>query len=374
MRRLALVVVLGVATIASAQDPACAPCRDRGVVTCKLCEARVCASDAGFEFCSVALECTDCRGVRLRECTQCERAPEVDLAARTAELEQWRATKQPVEDFMARRDLVFIDSAHFRMVSDLKRSDIKGVTTAHGAAHVLVDRLERLFTAFEQDSGVAPDKWTGVTSVMLWNSERDQERASAKYTLEKTTSMAKLMGKAPVVSLAVGKGALKDDDGLYRALVHQVAHCLLSNAYDGIWIGSQKGGWMDEGVAHAYEQRLFGSVETWCAISEKSVAEAKLGRFEAFVLDALADERVIELSALSGLDTGALNPAQRVFAWSYSDFLLRHKQGKLGAVARVLKQAQPTSEAILTGLGVSMTDFQLEWRTWVQATYSRKRK
>ena len=62
-------------------EPACAPCKDRGMVACKLCASKPCVSQRGYLHCSVEIGCGDCGGVRWRECTQCEKAPEKDLGA-----------------------------------------------------------------------------------------------------------------------------------------------------------------------------------------------------------------------------------------------------------------------------------------------------
>ncbi|MCC7012281.1 MAG: hypothetical protein IT454_06960 [Planctomycetes bacterium] len=354
--------------------PACESCKDRGVVGCRVCASKPCNSERGFTFCSVAQECGECGGVRWLDCPACARPADAELERKRAELAAWRAGKREVEDVVAKRDLVFIDSQRFRLVSDLKKLEIKGAGNAHALAHLYLDRLERLHAEFVADSGVPEDKFTGPTTLMLWTSEKDQERASSKYTLEKATPLAKLMGKNPVVSICFGKGQLKDDEGLHRAVVHQVAHCLLSNAYDGVWLGNLKSGWIDEGVAHVYEQRYFGSVEIWCATTDKLVADAKLGRFEAHVLQALGQNSVVGLTTLSGQDTVALSPLQRVFGWSYCDFLLRHRKGSLGPLARILKQSKPLSEAVQSALQIGLVDLELEWSTWVKANYSAKRK
>jgi hypothetical protein len=375
--RAALLAVFALPVAAFAQGPAkpsCATCKDRGMVACRLCASKPCTSHAGYAFCSVEADCGDCGGARWRKCGQCDHAPEIDLPRKRADLAAWVATKKPLTDYMVRRDVLFIDSKHFQLVYDLKKLDLKGASSPHEAAHAYADRLERLHTDFRADAGVEEEQFTGVTQVMIWSSEKDQERASSKYTLEKSTTLAKLMGKSPVVSLAFGKGDVRDDDGLYHAVVHQVAHCLLSNIYDGVWIGGGKGGWMDEGLAHLYETRYFGEARVWCSMSDEARSKLEFKRFESEVLARVADGAVIELAALSGLATAGLSPEQRLFAWSYCDYLVRQHGGSLAKVAKLLKKEKPTSEAIGTGLGVPIADFQLAWRRWVEATYSAKRK
>jgi hypothetical protein len=371
---LPILLCLGFATpLQEPTQPACETCKDRGLLPCKLCASRVCKSQAHL-FCSVEGQCADCGGARTVDCPQCEHAPEVDPALRRAEIAAWRATQAPLDEFMNKRDLVHVESRHFALAFDVDRIDNKAAPTQHDAAHLYVDRLEQLFAAFATDAGAADEDFTGKTQVMVWSNEKDQQKASSKYTLEKTATQAKLMGLAPVVSVLYGKGRIRGDADLHHALVHQVAHCLLSNLYDGVWTGNIKGGWIDEGVAHLYENRLCGDVQTWCYLSEEQLKALKLGRFESEVIGLVAGGHVPDFTSVASLDTVAMSPQQRLIGWSFCDYIVRKHPGKLGPVAKVLKKQKPASEAIHDGLGLNITDFQLDWVTWVKASYSAKKR
>jgi hypothetical protein len=362
--------------IALAQDPpapACAPCRDRGVVECRLCSSKPCRSDAGYLRCSVEAGCGDCGGARVRDCNQCERAPGVDPALRRGELAAWVAGFEDVEDSVGLRDLAWIETAHFVLVSDLKKLELKAGSTKHDAAHVVADWLERLHVELSRDLGVTDADFLAKTRVMLWTSEKVQEKASAKYTLERTTGIAKLMGKAPVLSLAYGK-TVRGDDELRSALVHHATHCLASNLHDGKWTGSLKGGWIDEGLALLYENRLDGAPRNWCYLKQERIDELKIGRFEAAVRAMLAAGTAPPFTAIASLDTVSMSPEQRVLAWSYCDYVVRKHPGKLGAVLEQVQDQRPVSEAIPTALEMSLAAFELDWRAWVETEYSTSRR
>jgi len=373
LRLLLLCLACAIPALA-AQDTSCATCKDRGMVACRLCASKTCESERGFECCSLAQGCGDCGGVRWLECEACARKPELDIGTQRAELAAWRETKRPIDEFLARRDILHVDSAHFRLAFDLKRSPFKAASGPHEAAHRLLDLCERSRAEFVEDSGVQAADLAGVTQLFVWGSEKDQEKASSKWTLERSNSVAKLMGPAPVISLCHGKGRVRDESDLEHELVHQLAHCLLSNAYKSVWLGGKKAGWVDEGYAHFCEQRRTGSVQVWCSLTDQALAKLEPWRFEAEVARGVADGEVIELGALSGLDTVALSPRQRLFAWSYVDCVIRSHPGRLGALARVLQQEKPTSEAIQTALNVTLADFQLGWTTWVKATYAARKR
>ena len=358
----------------AAQEPACGSCKDRGAVACRLCASKTCASERGFLHCSLAQSCGDCGGVRWIECTGCDKAPDVDVAAARAELATWRESTRPIDEFLGRRDLLHIDTAHFRLAFDLKRSPFKAASGPHEAAHHLLDLCERSWAEFVADSGVQAADLAGVTQLFVWSSEKDQEKASSKWTLERSNSVAKLMGAAPVISLCHGKGRVRSESDFEHELVHQLAHCLMSNAYKSVWLGGKKAGWLDEGYAHMCEQRRTGSVEVWCSLSEAALAKLEPWKFESEVARRAADGDVLELGALSGLDTAALSPAQRLFAWSYVDYLVRAHPGRLGVLVRTLQQEKPASEAIQSALNVSLADFQRNWATWAKATYAVRKR
>ncbi|MBM3986521.1 MAG: hypothetical protein FJ294_01005 [Planctomycetes bacterium] len=356
------------------QEPACGSCKDRGVVACRLCASKACASERPFLHCSVAQGCGDCGGVRWLECASCLKAPEIDVAAQRAELVSWRESTRPVDEFLGRRDLLHLDTAHFRLAFDLKRSPLKAASGPHEAAHRLLDLCERSWSEFAADSGVRTEDLAGVTQLFVWGSEKDQERASSKWTLERSKSVAKLMGGAPVISLCHGKGRVRNESDLERELVHQLAHCLMSCVYKSVWLGGKKAGWIDEGYAHFCELRRMGSVEVWCSLSETTLGKLEPWKFESEVARRAAAGEVLELSAISGLDTVALSLEQRLFAWSYVDCVVRAHTGSLGLLVRTLQQEKPTSEAIQIALNVSLADFQRDWATWAGATYSVRRR
>ncbi|NUP97912.1 MAG: hypothetical protein HUU28_17280 [Planctomycetaceae bacterium] len=372
---IALALLLApLSTVRASQSPACDQCGDRGMVACKLCATKACKSEKGFLHCSFALQCGDCGGTRWRECTFCEHAPEIDLSLERNKLATWRATRAPFDEHMGRKDMLHLDSEHFALLYDVPRSVVKGVSASHEAAHVVLDRLETIHAEFMLDCGAAENEHGAPTQVMLWGNERDQEKASSKWTLERTSGIAKLMGKAPVLSICFGKGNVRTEADLEHALAHQVAHCLLSNLHKGVWLGGKKSGWLDEGYAHLVEIRRTGSVEHWCSITDEVASKLKFARFEAEVLARVGDGKVTELAAMSGQDTVALSPEQRLFGWSYVDFLTRTYPGKLGLVVKFLQQDKPTSEAIQLGVNRSIDDFQRDWATWVKATYSSKKR
>ena len=376
---LAIACVLalgGSAQTPPATSPAavqCATCNDRGVVPCRLCGRAPCKSAHPFTFCSEAAKCRDCGGTQLEKCSKCEHAPEVDLAKRRAEIAAWVAANKPIDDYMGHVS-TRCESAHFTLTFDLKSIDVKGATNAHAAMHVYLDRLEDLFADFCKDVGCGGTDFLGPTHVMLWANEKDQTKASSKYTLQSSKSESKLMGQKPVVSIYFDKSRLHDETELHAAMVHEVAHCLLSNIYDGVWPGNIKAGWIDEGLAHFYENKYFGEVRHYCYVEEEATKAYKFGRWESDVRNAVEQKKAPEFLTVTGLDTVAMSGEQRQFAWSYCDYIVRGLSGKFGALAKALKAKKVVSDALPVALHMNPLEFEANWKKWVLETYSNKGK
>lgn len=369
-RFAATVTMIGVAW---AQSPKCATCTDSGVVACKACVKAPCKSACELLRCSFAMDCAVCRGVKLAECDKCETAPLVTPATQLAELSAWRAALQPIDEHIGHA-LSHCESTHFVLTWDIKRIDTPKTANAHEAMHVYLDRLEELFTRFVADLGCTPEDFSSKTHVMLWSRAVDQGKASAKYTLQQSTTESKLMGAKPVVSIFYDKSHLHDEFELHQAVVHQVAHCLLSNVYDGIWPGNINGGWIDEGLAHFYENALFGEVRHYCYVESDSIAYFKFGRWESAVRMAVDKGEALGFLSVTGVNTVAMTPEQRMFAWSFCDYIVRAMPGKFGRVAKHVKQKKSTSDVFQTVLSLSPFEFEAGWKQWVAATYSLKKK
>lgn len=265
----------------------CAQCAGKGVVECRLCASKPCASERGFLFCSFAADCGDCGGARTRECEACDAKPEVDPGARRAEIAAWREARKSVDQAIG-RPVGHGESAHFVLVSDLKKAEGEHASSPHGAVHAYLDRLEALHAEFVAVLGCNEADFSSKTTVMIWSREADQRAASAKYTLQRSDDESKLMGAAPVVSLLYDYARFKGDRGLHQSVVHQTAHCLLSNVYKPLALGNAKQGWIDEGLAHYFEGKQFGDVRRACYLDPKRMDKMKPHQWLASVRAAVA--------------------------------------------------------------------------------------
>ena len=356
---------------------ACKRCSDQGEIVCPGCAKTTCswAGEGRNEalFCSQSGACAACLGTRRIDCPDCERGLSAATSARRVQYEAWNARMRAIDTVVEGQPL-HAESAHFRITWNIKQIDAKGGETAHGGMHVYLDRLEVLYAEFCRDLSAKDKDFCDKTHVMLWQKARDQERASVAFTGQTSSTESKLMGKSPVVSIFYDKSHLHEEFELHQAMTHQVVHCLLSNVFDGIWPGNIKGGWIDCGLAHAFEVRNFGSVRHYCYVEADTLQSFKFGRWEQAVLAGVQAGKELRFLGVSGHNTSELSPQEHMYAWSYCDYLLRVHGEKFGAVARAVKQRQGAAELLKGVLGQSPAQFQEAWASWVKATYSPKKK
>lgn len=356
----------------------CTRCGDTGEAECRACAKTTCTWEGEGKtkarFCSVAAACRECLGTRRIACPECGRAPPAELAKRRAESAEWLATMRKIDAVVDSGELLHAESEHFRITWNIKQLDVKPPISSHAAMHVYLDRLEALYVDFLRDLSATDKDFCGKTHVMLWQKERDQERASLQYTGQGSSTESKLMGKSPVVSIYYDKSFLHEEFELHQAAVHQVAHCLLSNVFDGIWPGNINGGWIDCGLAHAYEIRYFGTVRHYCYAETDTLRTFQFGRWEQAVLSGVLSGDARPFLGVTGRNTTDLTPEEHMYAWSYCDYLLRAHADKFGAIARAVKSRKGAAEFLKDALGETPMQFQESWAKWVKETYSPKKK
>lgn len=370
MGALLLVWVLGLATMPD--QAACTRCKDTGLVACPELARHACTGTAAVR-CSIAAACEACAGTRTVECAKCAREPDPERAAEVEANRAWLGELVPLDAVLGRK-LAHARSAHFLLTFDIPKLDVEGGGSLHGALHLYLERLEQLWTRFAADVGATDADFSGATHVSLWSRRADQEKASVAFTRQSSSTESKLMGAAPAVSIFYDKEWLHEEFELHQAMVHQVTHCLLSNVWDGIWPGNIRAGWIDEGLAHAYEMALFGGVRHYCYVETDTILELGRGSWEPSVRSAVERDESPGFLGVAGKNTTELTPDDQLFAWSYVDFVLRAHPARFGPLARALKARKPVQQALAESLGLSPFQFEEHWRVFVKENYALKEK
>ena len=375
MRLCVLLLALSSCLAASASPAlaaqACKQCDDTGMALCKRCQKLGCKGEIR---CSLATSCPACGGTLRERCTKCTAQPEQTWEVQRTALARWLEKVREVDKFMG-RELAHGESDHFVLTWGIEKPiDLPGGGQAHEAVHTYLARLEVLHERFRADLGAKERDFSSKTRVLLWGKPADQEKASTNYTGQSSTTGSKLMGAAPVSSIFYDKNHMHEEYELHQAVVHESTHCLLSNVFDGMWPGHIGGGWIDEGLAHYYETELFGNVRNYCYVESNSVRDFKGGEWEAPVRVAVDKGKAPAFLSVAGKNTGDMTPEQRMFAWSYCDWILKARPGSFGALARAVKRKTPVAEVLKSVLELSPTRLEAEWQAWVKEHYSLRPK
>jgi len=351
----------------------CKKCQDTGLAPCPSLAKHACADEVA-RFCSIASACPVCAGTARVPCDRCDKDPGPENeAAKEKNLAWLTATRAAVEPTMG-RELAHAASAHFLLTYDVHELDKKGVTTVHDGMHLYLARSEELWTRFARDLGAKDEDFSAPTQVLLWERRDDQEKASLVFTRQSSKTESKLMGKAPVVSIFYDRAWLHEEPELHQALVHQVVHCLLSNVWDGIWPGNIRGGWLDEGLAHAYELELFGGVRHYCYVESDTILDIQRGSWEPPVRTAVERGEAPGFLGVTSKNTVELAREEQPFAWSYVDFVRKRHPEQLGPLCRAVKARKPLKDALQETLGVSPFEFETRWESFVRAEYALKKR
>jgi len=350
----------------------CKKCDDTGLVPCPTLAKHACL-DASARSCSIAASCPTCGGTARVPCEKCGKDPGPANAAERARLAEWLAATRVAVDTPMGKALAHAASAHFLLTYDLPKIEVKGASALHPGMHLYLTRMEQQYARESADLGAAEADYLAPTHVLLWARVEDQEKASVLFTRQSSRTESKLMGRAPSISIFYDKGWLHDDSELHQAVVHQLAHCLLSNVWDGIWPGNIHGGWLDEGLAHAYELELFESVRHYCYIESDTILDIARGSWEVPVRVAVERGSAPGFLGVAGKNTIELAPEEQIFAWSYVDFVRKTYPERLGPLARAIKARKSIKDALQEALGISPFEFEGKWQIYVRTHYELKK-
>ncbi len=363
----------------------CKQCANTGEVKCNSCTKSTCNwsgdqrvySDQETlvikaHFCSKATVCSKCLGTRLVACPFCKRGLSAASTKLRAENEAWIAQMKKIDDVVGSKPL-HAESLHFSVTWGID-ADIayeKRGAPPHAYMHGCLDRLERIYAECLHDFSATDKDFCGKTSVMLWQKVEDQERASLAFTGKSSSNESILLGKSPVISILYDKKQMRNDVGLDQAVTHDVAHCLLSSVFDGIAPGDIKGGWLECGLAFAYEMRYHEFVEHRCDIEPAETQSHQFGAWDYNVVTALLRGKETRYLDVIERNTRDLSPDAQMYAWSYCDFLLRKYTAKFSAIVKGVKAQEPCADLLKRVLDMTPEQFQESWAAWVKEKYNR---
>ncbi len=348
----------------------CRKCDATGKLACKAHPGEEGKLEDEVEFCSHVIDCESCAGVGFVDCPKCDRADvEAALEQRRAELVKapgrWAALDEAMD-----RDLAKIETAHFVLVFEIESLKVgRKRLKAHPLHHLYAQRLEEIYTLYCEELGVGEGEFAEKVPVFVWKFSFDQEEGSLRFCKQSGIAGVRLHGVEPAYSVCGARSFFPKDEDLHRNLAHNVAQVLFSHQNPSGWIGNRKGGWAEEGLAHWFEDRLFGRCDNFCYEEQASHGGMRAGNFKLFARKLVERDAAPAMAQVFEQNSDTLSPDMRVVAMSYVDYLLERDGARFGQLGKQLRAGESTRDALGAVFELTPLEFERRWKAWVLETY-----
>ena len=349
----------------------CSFCKNRGALPCDQHSKADLEREQRIEFCTVAIGCKKCAGTLELDCAKCPIA-DARLKRTRDEKQAWMASLTKHFEVMGRPVRV-AQSKHFELTWEAGRAIVgKATISEHESLHLYAERCEALFADFMATLGVEEKDFSTRFRVVLTDRQKDHIKASSHYCGQgNPDSSVKRMGAVGNLCLFLDPARVDPDENagaeLHRSVIHHTTHLLLSNAWDGNWPGERQGGWIDEGIAHYFEDKLDKRCTNFCYREQNTLQSFKGGRWRAPVKQlAIAPDRPA-FAETATKRTEELTLEEHARVWSYCEFLIAQNGKGLGQIAKAVKAGQGYRDALKEQFGFNALSFEEAWKKHVKS-------
>lgn len=373
------------AAFAFTQSPtqSCKRCTGTGRTACEEHERELCAQEDQIEYCSVIADCGACAGVGWLACKDCGGVQAIDAIETKKRVVAARKSAHKVDiDDRFGRPLRKVESRHFVLVVELDRlkvamPDAKGRMMKrelgnHELLHVYLQRLEELYADYCARLAIDDKQFVQKMRVFVWYLADEHKKGSSLFCGQTAGGGVKLMGTDPTYSVCGNKQNFQDDEKLYRNIAHCVTHLMLSAQKPVAWIGNQKAGWLDEGLACWFEDRLYGICDNYCYQEANTQVSFRSGKYRIGVRKLIEEEKVPPIGEVLEQNSDSLTPPMQAVAFSYVDYLITRDGAKFNELCKQIKAKKPSREALKEVFGLAPLEFESLWRAWVVGTYPKQ--
>jgi len=355
------------------EAPVCKKCLSTGRQPCTEHERDACLLEDAVLFCSTIAECAVCAGVGFTACPDCENKPAREAIEAKKAAVAVRKVGLAYIDTTMNRPIRKAESQHFVLVWEMDRLKVeKKWLDAHELVHLYLKRLETLYADYCARLQITDKEFVEKFRVFVWQLPQDHHDAGLRFCRQSAKGGVKLMGQTPSYSVCGNKQNFQDDEKLHRNIVHCVVHLMLSAQRPVAWIGNIKAGWMDEGLAHFFEDRYWQIADTYCYQEANSNVDFKGGRFRLAVRKMIDEGKTPPVAEVLQQNVDTLTLPMHAVSFSYVEFLLNKDAEKFNALVKKLKEKVPTRDAFKEIYGFSVLDFESQWKSWVLQTYPTK--
>ncbi|MDZ4771522.1 MAG: hypothetical protein SGI72_00155 [Planctomycetota bacterium] len=381
---LALLLALGtfafvLQSVGAAQDkpapeaPSCKFCQSTGRQPCTEHPKTECESEDEVLYCSMIVDCAVCAGTGFMVCEECKSdIARSALEKKKGEIAKYRIKNEGLDKKM-NRALPKVETKHFILVFDLERIKVdKKFINQHEGLHLYAKRLEQLYDDYVARQMLGDKDFREKFKVFIWWLPKDHEEGALAFCGQNAKGGVKLMGGTPAYSVCGNKQNFQDDEKLHRNIVHSVTHLMLSAQQSPAWIGNIKGGWLDEGLAHWFEDRYWGICDNYCYQEQNSNVDFKSGKYRLAIRKLVEADKVPSAAQIFERNTDTLTLPEHAAAFSYVDYFLSRDGEKFKQLVAKMKKKVPTRDAMKEIYGFGPIEFEGLWKAWVLQTYPTK--
>jgi hypothetical protein len=381
IRSLLPLVWAALGAVAGAQNSSgCRFCGEHGESDCKK-HGQLAAERELLLPCSVAIECKACAGALTTDCKICSN-PAVEQAAETRKklAREWlSARRKAIDEVTGGKEIQHCKSRYVDLAWSVRGLTVgKNKLEAHELMHLYVQRIHELRAKFNEVFGAQDNDYSARLEVFVWKDLEDHKRLAPRVAGGGGGGASqKLMGASSVFSVYHDNRTMPGDEGLHRSIVHNVTHLLLSNLQPAQWLGNRKHGWVDEGVAHWFEDLITGKCTNYCheEVGIAIGAGYKTGRWRVPVRKLAEAGKLKPFAQIAQLNTDQLDWQDHAQVFAQVDFLIGKYGGKAFAqMTRALKLGKATRDAVQEAFGLSMLQIDQDLAAWIKATYPLEEK
>jgi len=347
-------------------------------------------------YCSEALA-SENMGLSWQPCARCK-TPSLQAASQKEWTEHrtagdaWLKERRRVDKLAgADAPLVQVQSTHFIVVWNTPRITTanKKSYDAHEAAHLYVRRLEALYARFQSMFGITDaNNMKNVHTLMVFEKPEQQAGAAPAYTgLEGFPTVQRSGGvnHDSVIVTWWDKGDFPKEADLWRHEVHEMIHQFTAIFYDISWfkpgeIGlappwlNDKYGWLAEGLSHWFEIDLDKRADTYCMREQNVDSRWGGSDWRKNIYKAVSNEDIPVFTDVIVKPNSSLTAKEHQFSWSWTDFLLARDTFAMGKALKMCKQKYAMRDILRETWGLSVLDFEAQWKAWVLETYAPTKK
>lgn len=356
----------------------CRACGNHGVIDCGKHRKAQQERERNVEFCSHVEACKSCFGVLQVDCRQCtNETAQTELQRRVEVVRAWREQLRAKVDAHSKVEpMLHAKTAHVDLSFGVAKLTVgKDKLDTHEGMHLYADRIEALRSLYIETLGVEEKEFSARLAVYVCRDARQANDLGPRVTgLGGNFAVGtKLMGLDAVYCMWQEPRSVPDDEALHRNLVHNLVHLLTSNMAPAGYFGNPANGWVDEGLAHWFEDKIGGKCTNYCfeEILTQQGQTFKGGRWRPAVRAMLDAGELQSVTAIAPKNTDQLTFPEHAQSFAMVDCLIAaHGGKKLREFLVQLKGKIEMRDAMQAVYGFGPLAFDKEFREWTAANYS----